>query len=293
MAIIRFWICASAGVAALMLALPAQVSAQTPAKTLFSKKDTAALLPAAALGSYAKGCLAGAEPIDWNGPRHQVMRLGRNRYWGHPTLVSYINKLADRANAKGWNGVLVGDMAQPRGGPMAGGHRSHQIGLDADIWLTPMPGRTLTFEERKSLSAVSMLDKTGKAVDPSIWTPEHQVFIKTAASFPEVARIFVNPAIKAALCKAAGTDRGWLRKVRPWWGHKAHMHVRLSCPPGVAGCKNQAAPPRGDGCGAELASWFKPPPKPKKGAKKPPRKKRRELRMADLPNACRNVLAAQ
>ena len=292
MATIATHISAAAVFAALTLALPGEATAQPPAKQLFGKKDTAALLPAAAFGSYARGCLAGAEPIDWNGPRHQVMRLNRNRYWGHPTLISYIDKLSASAAARGWNGVLVGDMAQPRGGPMLGGHRSHQIGLDADIWLTPMPNRVLTFEERKSLSAISMLDKTGKAVDPAIWTPKHQAFLKTAASFPEVARIFVNPAIKVALCKAAGTDRGWLRKIRPWWGHKYHFHVRLSCPKGVAGCKNQAAPPRGDGCGAELASWFKPPPEPKKGAKKK-KKKRRELRLADLPKACRRVLDAE
>jgi len=276
-----------------LVALPAKAPAQTPAKQLFSKKQTAALLPAAALGSYAKGCLAGGRSIDWTTPRFQVMRLSRNRYWAHPALIDFIGILADNAAKKGWNGVLVGDMSQPRGGPMNGGHRSHQIGLDADIWLTQMPKRTLTFEERKTISAVSMLDGTGKAVDPAIWTAEHQAFIKTAASAPEVARIFVNPAIKVALCKAAGTDRKWLRKVRPWWGHKAHMHIRLSCPPGVKGCKNQAAPPRGDGCGAELASWFKPPPKVKKGAEKKVVKKRRELTMADLPRACRAVLDAE
>ncbi|MFV2092252.1 MAG: penicillin-insensitive murein endopeptidase, partial [Hyphomicrobiales bacterium] len=213
--------------------------------------------------------------------------------WGHPRLIAYIDKLSKNAAAVGWNGVLVGDMAQPRGGPMPGGHRSHQIGLDADIWLTQMPDRKLTFEERKTLSAKSMLDKTGKAVDPSIWTPKQQAFLKAAASIPEVARIFVNPAIKVALCNAAGSDRGWLRKIRPWWGHKAHFHVRLSCPPGVRGCKNQAAPRRGDGCGAELASWFKPPPKVKKGAKKHKAKKRRELVMADLPKACMAVLNAE
>jgi penicillin-insensitive murein endopeptidase len=195
--------------------------------------------------------------------------------------------------AAGWPGLLIGDMAQPRGGPMLTGHASHQIGLDADIWLMPMPDRTLTFDERKTISAVSVLagGASGKAVDPKVWSPAHVGLIRMAASFPEVARIFVNPAIKVALCEAAGNDRDWLRKVRPWWGHHYHFHVRLSCPKGAAGCANQAAPPAGDGCGAELASWFKPPPKPKKTA--PPPKKRPELTLADLPKACTDVLNAE
>lgn len=280
--------------AALAVAGPAL--AATPAKQLFGKKGTSALLPPAAHGSYAKGCVAGAVPLEWNGPNHQVMRIKRNRFWGHPALVDYLNRLAAKSASVGWRGLLVGDMAQPRGGPMLTGHRSHQIGLDADIWLMPMPDRTLTFDEREKISAVSVLagGARGKKVDPKIWSRAHVNVLKAAASFPEVARIFVNPAIKVALCEAAGADRGWLRKIRPWWGHHYHFHVRLSCPRGFAGCKDQAPPAAGDGCGKELASWFKPPPKPKKPTKPaPPAKKRRELTLADLPQACSDVLKAE
>ena len=66
--------------------------------------------------------------------------------------------------------------------------------------------------------------------------------IKRAASYPQVARIFVHPAIKKALCQMAtqvGKDRAWLGKVRPWWNHHYHFHVRLTCPPGMEGCENQ------------------------------------------------------
>ena len=52
-----------------------------------------------------------------------------------------------------WPGFLVGDISQPRGGPMFTGHASHQIGLDADVWLTPMPDRTLSRAERESMPA--------------------------------------------------------------------------------------------------------------------------------------------
>lgn len=277
---------------AALASVPAALSAATPAKQLFGNKETAALLPAEPLGSYAKGCIAGAEPLIWNGPNHQVMRIERNRFWGHPSLISYLEKLAERAVAAGWPGLLIGDLAQPRGGPMLTGHASHQIGLDADIWLMPMPDRTLTFDERKTLSAVTVLTQNGrgKTVDPSVWSPAHVDLLRTAASFPEVARIFVNPAIKVALCEGAGRDRAWLRKIRPWWGHHYHFHVRLSCPDGAGTCSDQAAPPPGDGCAAELASWFKPPPKPVKPAPAP--KKRPELTLADLPQACAAVLDA-
>ena len=74
-------------------------------------------------------------------PTWQVMRLSRNRNWGHPKLVAFLERLAEKAKKVGWNGLLVGDMSQPRGGPMLTGHASHQVGLDADIWLTPMPDR--------------------------------------------------------------------------------------------------------------------------------------------------------
>ena len=135
-----------------------------------------------------------------------------------------------------WPGLLVGDMSQPRGGPMVTGHTSHQIGLDVDIWLTPMPDRILTPQERENITAVSML-KDPFTVDPDKWTPLHTKLIKRAASYPEVDRIFVHPAIKKVLCEQAGNDRRWLAKVRPWWNHYYHFHVRVKCSPGPATVK--------------------------------------------------------
>lgn len=279
---------------ALMLALPVQpaAAADTPAKQLFgAMKTPSADLAARAIGSYARGCMAGAIALPINGPSWQVMRLSRNRNWGTPHLVDFLERLAKAAPGVGWKGLLVGDMAQPRGGPMLTGHASHQIGLDADIWLTPMPARELTKGERESMSAVSMLDKTGKAVDPSVFTDRHFAILRLAASQPEVARIFVNPAIKKALCeRATSSDRSWLRTVRPWWGHDYHFHVRLECPSSDGSCKSQDAPPPGDGCGAELDAWFKPPPKPKNPEK--PKKPAPPLTLKDLPPACSQVLVA-
>jgi penicillin-insensitive murein DD-endopeptidase len=264
---------------------------KTPARELFGRQQTAAAMPAKAIGYYAKGCLAGGVALPINGETWQVMRLSRNRNWGHPNLIRFLERLSEKAAKVGWPGLLVGDMSQPRGGPMLGGHASHQIGLDADIWLTPMPDRELTRKEREEMSATNVVAADRRDVDPSIWTPQHAALIKTVAEDPEIERIFVNAAIKKALCRDTGSDRSWLQKVRPWWGHDYHFHLRLYCPPDDRGCTGQPPSPPSDGCGKELDYWFtdavlhpKPAPVPPKGA--PP------LKLADLPLACRQVLSA-
>jgi len=204
-----------------------------------------ASLAARSIGLYSRGCLAGAVALPVTGPSWQVMRLSRNRNGGHPRLVAYLERLAKDARSVGWSGLLIGDLSQPRGGPMPTGHTSHQVGLDADIWLTPMPNRLLMRQEREDMMAVSML-RDPLNVDLSRWTPLHTRLIKLAASYPEVERIFVHPAINQVLCDQAGRDRAWLSKVRPWWGRHYHFHVRIACPPGDAYCRGQAPVAGGD-----------------------------------------------
>jgi penicillin-insensitive murein endopeptidase len=270
----------------LLLAAAAGPDYTTPAKTLFGEVKTPSEQKTTSIGSFAKGCLAGAVSLPTDGPAWQVMRLSRNRNWGTPQLVSYIMKLATDARDSGdWPGLLIGDMSQPRGGPMATGHASHQIGLDVDVWLTPMPSYQLTAYQREKLAATSLLIKGKLAVDPKRWSDSFTRLLKRAASYPEVARIFVSAAIKQQLCDTVTGDRAWLRKIRPWGGHDDHFHVRLVCPPGVASCVDQSAPPAGDGCGDDLAWWFKPHPPPEKPAKPPP-----PLTLAGLPKACTGVL---
>jgi penicillin-insensitive murein endopeptidase len=275
-----------------------------PAKLLFGAVTTPAPLAARAIGSYSKGCLSGGAALPINGPDWQVMRLSRNRNWGHPRLLDFLERLAsDARGLDGWPGLLVGDMAQPRGGPMMTGHTSHQIGLDADIWLTPMPERVLTEQEREDITATSML-KDPFTVDPNIWTPLHTKLIKRAASYPQVARIFVHPAIKKVLCEQAGKNRAWLSKVRPWWNHYYHFHVRLSCPADMEGCGNQKPPGSDDGCGKELAEWYKmlrkaelwrsapapPTPAPETKPVTKPAPKKPPMGLSDLPTECTAVL---
>lgn len=267
------------------------------AKVLFGKAQEAAPLKARAIGSYARGCLAGATALPVNGSTWQVMRLSRNRMWGHPDLIALIERLSKKApKVAGWPGLLVGDISQPRGGPMLTGHASHQIGLDADLWLTPMPDRRLSVAEREQMSARNMVRKDWMDIDPSEWTPGQLAIIRAAAKEPRVERIFVNPAIKLALCRDAGKDRDWLAKVRPMWGHNYHFHVRITCPAGMASCKPQEPPPSGDGCGKEVTDWLALQHKAIFGPKEPPEeepKKPRFLTLDDLPAECRQVLVAK
>jgi penicillin-insensitive murein endopeptidase len=192
----------------------------------------------------------------------------------------------------GWPGILVGDIGQPRGGPALSGHASHQIGLDADIWLTPMPDHMLSREEREEMSAVMMVRPDRLDVDPQVFTPGHLMVLRDAAQEPSVQRIFVNAAIKKALCREAKGDRSWLEKIRPWWGHDYHFHIRMACPPGSPDCKGQSPQSGGEGCKpAELAYWFKDSiihPQPPKEPPKPSH----GITLAQLPPACKAVLNA-
>ena len=169
---------------------------------------------------------------------------------------------------------------------MLTGHGSHQIGLDADIWLTPMPNRRLGPAERDEISATDVVAADGMDVDPATWTPQHRRLLEAVAREPVVARVFVNAAIKRALCREAGPVRAWMSKIRPWWGHNYHFHVRLSCPGGDPECRAQAPPPPGDGCGKELDWWFT-----EEALHPPPSPPAKPLRLSDLPRACAALVA--
>jgi penicillin-insensitive murein endopeptidase len=175
---------------------------------------------------------------------------------------------------------------------MLSGHRSHQIGLDIDIWMLPPNKLNLSRAQRESISSISLRRSNGAYVNGS-WTRAHHEIIKAAAKDKRVARIFVFPGAKVQMCKDEKGNRAWLRKVRPWWGHHYHFHVRLNCPKGMRGCVDQAAPPSGDGC-KDAEKWVHDilnPPPPNPNAPKP--KPRRELVLADLPNQCAAVLRSR
>lgn len=278
---------------AILLAVPNKAAAETSAKQIFGHQALPDKLRPASHGFYSKGCLAGGVAMPVDGPAWQVMRLSRNRRWGHPVLISIIEQLALKARKDGWNGLMVGDISQPRGGPMLTGHRSHQIGLDADLWFMPMPARRLSYQEREATSAVSVLKRGTPYVDDSRWTKAHERVLYHAAAFPEVERILVHPGVKKKLCETVKGDRAWLRKIRPFYGHHYHFHLRIGCQKGSPGCRKQQTTPAGTGCGKPLKWWFDVALKPQKPAPKPKKpKKPKILTLRDLPAACRQVAEA-
>ena len=264
----------------------------TPAAALFSEKKLPSLGKAMAIGYYPRGCLQGGVELPPTGPTWQVMRLSRNRNCGHPDLVKFLERFAPlAAKATGWKGILIGDMAQPRGGPLPFGHKSHQIGLDVDIWFMPMPDRVLSKEERENVSGSNVVAADGKHIDDKTWSPADVSFIRTAAELPEVERVLVNAAIKKELCRVQSQDdRSWMSKVRPWYGHADHIHVRLKCPADSPDCRAQPPVPGGDGCDKSLDHWFTDwilrLKIPEFGGSS------RGLKLKDLPAACAAVLNA-
>ena len=270
------------------LAVAGAASAAEPNR--WGEARTPSIGPPMVVGKHAHGCIGGAAALPGDGAGYQVLRLHRRRNHGHPATVGFVQSLGRYAAAQGLGILLVADMGQPRGGPMPSDHASHQSGLDVDVWFrrtaAPLPEA-----EREKPLAVDMLLPDGKAVDPARFGPAEIDLLRHAATRPEVDRILVNPAIKTALCAQVQGDRRWLRRIRPWWGHNMHFHVRLSCPPGQDACEDGLALPAGEGCDKELAWWFSAdaartladrlararaePPKPK-----------------PLPAACAAILAA-
>ena len=270
------------GLAALLslAALPAQPS-------VWSDQTAPSSGPADSIGMPADGCLAGAKSLPFDGPGYQVIRISRNRYFGNPAMVAFVEDLGRKAKSAGLEDFYVGDMSLPRGGPMPNGHASHETGIDVDIWDNLDPKPVLAPPNREEVSLPSMLSANGKALDPARFSARQVTLLRIAATDPRVDRIFVNPVIKRALCQgqfsATVGDRSWLHRLRPWYGHDDHFHVRLTCPEGSPDCVRQTPVPAGDGCDASLAWWFQPRrPQPQAGAAPP--------RRPVLPAACQKLI---
>lgn len=292
-------------IALLTCLLAAPAHAEKLANKLFGAKASPSLQDPMPIGSYARGCAAGMVQLPESGPTWQAMRLSRNRNYGQPEMIQFLMDLSQTARDIGFGrGLYIGDISQPRGGPMTSGHASHQIGLDADIWMLPPQSLTLSAAAREDISSIPVRSADQRSVT-SNWTKVHHRLLKEAASDPRVDRIFVAAAVKIEMCKTAKkSDRKWLQKIRPVAGHDTHFHVRLKCPKGARLCETQTPTvddlsKGGDGCDETLMWWvtdYLNPPK--STGKKPkdedaPKKKGpSEFTMADLPKQCQAVLAS-
>ena len=208
---------------------------------------------ASAIGFYSAGCLQGGQVLPLDGSGYAVMRPSRRRFYGHPELIGYLTRFA--AAKPGGEGrlLLIGDLGPPRGGPTLSGHASHQNGLDVDIWFITRATRP-TASEREHLSAPAFV--IGRKQLNATWGAAQANLLVAAADNPEVNRIFVSPAIKRGMCRRYPRAT-WLYRLRPWWGHEDHFHVRLRCPPDSSLCREQdPLDPRDSGCGADLDWWF-------------------------------------
>lgn len=232
------------------------------------------------IGSYSAGCLQGARPLPLQSPYYQILRPSQGRYYGHSDLIQYITTLTAQAHQQQLPPLLVGDMAMARGGPFLSGHKSHQIGLDVDFWFRFAKPR-LSASQLEHPKPLDMVSTNNRTVNKNFgW--QQAALLQFAASDNRVDRIFVHPAIKKALCSSGSPDREWLRKIRPWFGHRAHFHVRLRCPANAVDCKPQKPLPVGDGCGPELESWFSGPTEVTQHAKPNP--------LPTLPARCEQLL---
>lgn len=244
---------------------------------------------AEAIGGYANGCARGSVALDLSGPGYEVMRPSRRRFYGNPKLVAFLKDLAAKATAANLNTLMIGDLGMPRGGPTLSAHASHQTGLDVDIWYRQQPaGKTLTNEERETLETPSMVTQYFGPLNAA-WNPNEIEILKLAASSDGVDRIFVNPSIKKHICELHRGE-AWVARLRPWWGHDDHFHVRLQCPTTDKLCVNRADPiPPGDSCDATLDDWFSDKNKAKE---KDLAENSKPSAMPKLPPECQAVLNA-
>jgi penicillin-insensitive murein endopeptidase len=229
---------------------------------LWNRQRSPAPGPPQAIGAYSSGCLQGARALPASGSGYENLHRSRNRYFAHPAMVDFIRRLGAAAKAQRLGVVIVGDLSQVRGGPTPTGHRSHQTGLDADVgYAAPAGVRAghLKPADRERLAPPAVVDLRTHKMTP-VWGRRTVRLLAAAASDPAVDRIFVNPAVRRTLCDGPARHQPWFARLRPWWGHHDHFHVRLKCPDENPLCQAQEPPPPevDEGCGSTLAWWFSP-----------------------------------
>ncbi len=206
-------------------------------------------------GDYNRGCLAGAEELPESGTGFQSTRRGRALHFGHPRTLAAVAALGQKIHDNGLGVLLIGNLSKPSGGPLFEHSISHQNGLDFDV-AYKIAAKNLTIKSRESFEFDSVLSSDQKAVDPKKWDDTILDALRLTAEMPEVERILVHPVIKKELCQKRKHE-DWFAKIRPWWKHDNHFHVRLKCPADSKTCVAQDPPPAEIGCdGAAFEWWF-------------------------------------
>lgn len=203
-------------------------------------------------GRVNHGCIADAAVLPAEGEGYISIRRQRERYYAHPQTIALIHRATSSLHElHPQKRILIGDLSQYLGGKMPRNHASHQNGLDFDVWFYMQPQDSLPSPK---LEPASLVDRGKGIMYHERWNIAYRDALQLFALSAKTDRIFVNPVIKQYLCRTE-SDRTWLRKLRPWWGHDAHFHVRLHCPPDSPQCSEQAAVPPGDGCDESLDQW--------------------------------------
>ena len=218
------------------------------------------------IGNYSSGCLIGGIALPISGPGYQLMKLSTGRFWGHPNLINFLLNLSKKVKNELNHTILIGDLGTAKGGPTLSGHKSHQTGLDVDIWIKTLKiKKDLTLEQLETMQSQSVLDDKKTKIDPNKWGDDQRKILKIISQDSQVQRIFIHPLLKKQLCDEPqhyGFSNAELIKIRPWWGHDDHFHVRLYCPEDSTQCVHQVSP-QDTACDETLDWWFTDEAKPK------------------------------
>lgn len=193
--------------------------------------------PPQAFGFNTYGCLDGAKSLPFRGKGFQVLRISLNRYYGHPMLIKFVKDFAKKVHESDLGNVLVGDISMPRGGPMHYGHFSHQNGLDVDFAferISDEDKEKLTIHEMEHMKDKSVMNDDLTDFNPEVWDDKNIDVLGVCAEFKIVSNIYAHPLIVKKFCERVKEldikNESWVAKVRPWYGHVDHYHVRLNCP---------------------------------------------------------------
>jgi penicillin-insensitive murein endopeptidase len=206
-----------------------------------------------AIGYYSNGSIKHSHSID-DYKKSGVVKLfkSRGQNFGTSDIMRALTGLAKhmKTTYPTIERTQIGDISAVEGGRIPR-HKSHQNGLDADVVYyrvnelsqSPQyPEWAEDFVVKSKLTKNFHIERNWEAM-------------KYLVHNHDVGRIFVDSAIKKALCEFANqkgeleSETEVLRRLRREDAvHMHHFHLRLKCPAGSPDCESQVEPPEGHGC---------------------------------------------